>query len=120
MHSSSITSSGVGGISTGRRRDRQGRLLKTSRVAAWAELTTPSRASQVYAFAKRMAAEFMQKRNPVGSGPSLKTCPRWPPQRAHFTSVRSMPSETSVFSTTFSFAAGAEKLATRCRDSDFV
>src|SRR5262249_4168984 len=35
-----------------------------------------------------MAIELMQKRNPVGGGPSSKTCPRWAPQRRHMTSRR--------------------------------
>src|SRR6266478_3068792 len=37
------------------------------------------------------AAELMQYRRPVGCGPSSNTCPRWPPQSLHFTSVRTMP-----------------------------
>ena len=34
------------------------------------------------------AAEFMQKRRPVGAGPSSKTWPRWAPQVLQTTSVR--------------------------------
>ena len=41
--------------------------------------------------AKSSDAEFMQKRRPVGLGPSSKTCPRWAPQRLQVTSVRIMP-----------------------------
>ena len=37
------------------------------------------------------AQELMQKRWPVGPGPSGKTCPRWPPQAAQVTSVRTIP-----------------------------
>ena len=33
----------------------------------------------------------MQYRKPVGGGPSLKTWPRWPPQRGQCTSVRLSP-----------------------------
>ena len=36
-------------------------------------------------------ALFMQKRSPVGRGPSLNTWPRWAPQFPHLTSVRDMP-----------------------------
>ena len=46
----------------------------------------------------------MQYRLPAGLGPSLKTWPRWPPQRRHTTSVRIMPWEVSSFSRTFSAA----------------
>ena len=41
-------------------------------------------------FSKSSAAEFTQKRRPVGCGPSGKTCPRCPPQRLQCTSVRVM------------------------------
>ncbi len=37
------------------------------------------------------ASEFRQYRRLVGGGPSGKTCPRCPPQRAHRISVRTMP-----------------------------
>ena len=40
---------------------------------------------------KSSAAELMQYRLPVGSGPSSKTCPRWPSHRAQTTSVRRIP-----------------------------
>ena len=53
-----------------------------------------------------IAPEFMQYRNPVGLGPSSKTCPRWPPQREQFTSTRTIPTERSVRSITRSFARG--------------
>ena len=36
-------------------------------------------------------AELMQKRKPVGLGPSGKTDPRWASQRRHITSVRAIP-----------------------------
>lgn len=44
------------------------------------------------ALASLMAAELMQKRRPVGGGPSSKTCPRCAPQRRHITSIRGSPS----------------------------
>jgi len=37
----------------------------------------------------------MQKRAPVGFGPSGKTWPKWAPHCAHCTSVRRMPWEVS-------------------------
>ena len=40
-------------------------------------------------------AELMQYRRPVGGGPSLKTCPRWAPQRRQVTSVRTIPNDRS-------------------------
>src|SRR5690554_6482398 len=43
------------------------------------------------ASSRSRAAELMQYRRPVGAGPSGKTWPRWPPQLAHLTSVRTMP-----------------------------
>src|SRR3954470_5058520 len=55
-------------------------------------------------------SELTQNRSPVGLGPSLKTCPRWPSQRAHRISVRSMPWVRSTCSITFSFATGWKKL----------
>ena len=36
-------------------------------------------------------AELMQKRSPVGSGPSSNTCPRWAPQSLQRTSTRVIP-----------------------------
>ena len=37
----------------------------------------------------------MQKRRPVGAGPSGNTWPRWASQAAHSTSIRRMKSELS-------------------------
>ena len=51
--------------------------------------------------------ELMQKRWPVGFGPSSKTWPRWLPQRAHTTSVRVMPWLVSGRSSTASAVAGS-------------
>ena len=50
---------------------------------------------------KNNEAEFMQYRNPVGGGPSLKTWPRWPSQRAHATAVRSPKLKSSSFRNIF-------------------
>src|SRR5690348_12575512 len=54
--------------------------------------------------------ELMQYRLPVGLGPSLKTWPRWPPQRRHTTSVRRMNRPLSGRSSTASATAGWSKL----------
>src|SRR5690606_6690575 len=51
-------------------------------------------------------AEFMQKRSPVGWGPSGNRWPRWASQRAQLTSVRTMPWLRSSFSFTRSSAIG--------------
>src|SRR5271168_551618 len=62
----------------------------------------------------------MQYRSPVGGGPSGNTCPRWALHSLHFTSVRSMPSELSPASTTFSLAIGAQKLGHPVPESNLV
>ena len=54
-------------------------------------------------------APLMHRRCPVGAGPSLKTCPRWPPQLEQSTSVRGTSSEKSTFCSTASPPAGAQK-----------
>ena len=64
--------------------------------------------------------EFMQYRWPVGLGPSSNTCPRCPPQRAHTTSVRSIPRLLSVFSRTASFETGVKKLGHPLPESNLV
>jgi hypothetical protein len=52
----------------------------------------------------------MQKRNPVGSGPSGNTWPRWASQTLHITSTRTMPKAVS-FSYFIAFVAiGSVKL----------
>src|ERR1051325_1405925 len=61
----------------------------------------------------------MQYLNPVGSGPSLKTCPRWASHRLHFTSVRRMPWLRSSSSSTNSAFAGAVKLGHPHPESNF-
>src|SRR5919106_1181152 len=53
--------------------------------------------------------EVFGHRRPVGFGPSSKTCPRWPPQRAHSTSVRSNTRLRSVRVTT-ARGSGFQKL----------
>src|SRR6185295_11396995 len=65
-------------------------------------------------------AELMQKRWPVGRGPSSKTCPRWPPQRAQVTSVRTIPWEASVSESTRPSAMGWVKLGQPVPESNFV
>ena len=48
----------------------------------------------------------MQKRSPVGAGPSGNTWPRWASQRAQFASVRTMPWLVSVSTVTRSSPIG--------------
>jgi hypothetical protein len=55
-------------------------------------------------------AELMQYLKPVVAGPSLKTCPRWDPQREQLTSVRIRPCERSSASRTESLEMGWSKL----------
>ena len=62
----------------------------------------------------------MQKRRPVGLGPSSKTCPRWPPQRLHKTSVLRIPKLLSGSIFTLSFDIGAQKLGQPVPESNFV
>ena len=55
----------------------------------------------------------MQYRSPVGGGPSLKTWPRWEPQRRQVTSVRIMKwvrSSCSAIVLPFTPSIGAVKL----------
>ena len=61
----------------------------------------------------------MQKRSPVGPGPSGNTCPRWLPQRAQVTSVRTMPRDLSSCSSTASATAGSVKLGQPLPESYF-
>lgn len=62
----------------------------------------------------------MQKRCPVGPGPSSNTCPRWPPHLAHTTSVRSMPWLVSLTSLTLLSLSGFQKLGQPVPESNFV
>ncbi len=62
----------------------------------------------------------MQYLNPVGSGPSSNTCPKWEPQLAHSTSVRRMNKLWSSFSFTLPSSRGAEKLGQPVPESNFV
>ncbi len=55
-------------------------------------------------------SELTQNRRPVGGGPSGKTCPRCPEQRAQRISVRSMPRVLSGFSMMWSGSVGWKKL----------
>src|SRR5215211_7922216 len=69
---------------------------------------------------KRSAAELMQKRWPVGAGPSSKTCPWWAPQTAQWTSVRRMKRlRSSSVSTLFS-SIGCQKLGQPVPESYLV
>ena len=72
-----------------------------------AELTARRPERYRYFSSSFSAAELMQYRTPVGCGPSGKTWPRWPPQLAHSTSVRSIPKLRSCSSSTASSDAGA-------------
>src|ERR1700678_146273 len=79
--------------------------------------------SSIYAYtalAKRSDAEFMQYRNPVGFGPSSKTCPRCASHSVQETAVRCMPRVLSVISRTFSLAIGSQKLGQPVPESNFV
>ena len=62
----------------------------------------------------------MQKRSPVGAGPSGKTWPRCDPQRRQTTSVRAMPWLWSGRSSTASAAAGSQKLGHPVPESNLV
>src|ERR1700733_64858 len=62
----------------------------------------------------------MQYRNPVGLGPSSKTCPRCASHLRHDTAVRVMPMLRSIASTMFSLAMGAQKLGQPVPDSNLV
>src|ERR1700722_2391221 len=72
------------------------------------------------AFTKRSDAEFMQYRRPVGLGPSSNTWPRCASHSVHATAIRSVPSELSWISRTFSFAIGSQKLGQPVPASNFV
>lgn len=59
-----------------------------------------------YSASSASEAEFMQKRRPVGAGPSGKTCPKCASQLAHSTSMRRMNIESSSRVTTASGVIG--------------
>src|SRR3954470_14257475 len=63
---------------------------------------------------------FMQYRSPVGPGPSGKTWPRWPPQRAQLTSVRLIPWLLSGTSSTAPATAGSVKLGQPVPESNLA
>src|SRR5690606_12973303 len=62
----------------------------------------------VHSGLKSIAAELMQKRSPLGSGPSGKTWPRCEPQRWQRTSMRTMPWLASTTRSTTSALTGAQ------------
>ncbi len=57
---------------------------------------------------KSIAAELMQKRSPVGCGPSGNTWPRWEPQFRQRTSTRTMPWLASATRSTTSAFTGSQ------------
>ena len=67
---------------------------------------------------KRRAAEFMQKRWPVGAGPSSNTCPRCESACFERTSVRVIQKVLSVFVVTFAGSRGRVKLGQPVPDSN--
>ena len=77
-------------------------------------------AAQVQAAAwNRSASPLLQYRLPVGRGPSPKTCPWWPPQRAQWYSVRGKISLKSV-EVPRAPAIGCQKLGQPVPLSNFV
>ena len=71
-------------------------------------------------FTKRIEAEFMQYRNPVGAGPSSNTCPRCASHKRQDTAVRTIIRLPSTVSTTFSCAMGCQKLGQPVPESNLV
>ena len=70
-------------------------------------------------FARKTSdAELMHQRWPVGLGPSSKTWPWWPPQRAQSTSSRTMPKLVSEPTLTRSAAITRVKLGQPVPDSN--
>jgi hypothetical protein len=68
---------------------------------------------------KVIARPLMQWRIPVGFGPSLKTWPRWPPQRRQWHSVRAMNRELSS-RVPIPFGSASQKLGQPVPLSNFV
>src|SRR5258707_11327378 len=100
---------------------RKARAGPSRMFFAWTYCTTVFRGSAYLPRGTKFkAAEFMQKRNPVGGGPSSKTCPRCASHRLHRTSSLCIPSEPSLWDATFSFAMGFQKLGQPVPDSNFV
>ena len=62
----------------------------------------------------------MQYRRPVGAGPSSKTWPRWELPAVDRTSVRVIPSVSSVVDTTCPLSIGRVKLGQPVPDSNLV
>src|SRR5271168_5414177 len=75
----------------------------------------------LYFFGSNLSdAEFMQKRWPVGAGPSGKTCPKCASQRAQMASVRVIPKLRSLSVATLSANSGCEKLGHPVPESNFA
>jgi len=65
-------------------------------------------------------SELIQYLNPLGGGPSGKTCPKWASQTLHSTSILVIPKETSFrYLMTLSFS-GCVKLGQPVRESNFI
>ena len=90
------------------------------RMRALCDRLRPQTSGVVQSGSRLRAAEFMQKRSPVGPGPSGKTWPRWASQRAQRTSVRTMPWLVSVRVRTASRAMGSVKLGQPLPESYLV
>src|SRR4051794_9476476 len=77
------------------------------------------RASFYFAASNFIDTPFMQYRSPVGGGPSGKTWPRWPPQRAQWTSVRVWKKLRSTEVPMWLGSIGAQKLGQPVPESNF-
>ena len=68
-------------------------------VRGWTNFGVPAdQSNYFFSSVKKRDSEFKQYRNPVGAGPSSKTCPRWASHRAQLISVRTIPQLLSVIS----------------------
>lgn len=84
-------------------------VIVLSENTSWT-IASDERTNHASSGVKCMATPFMQYRWPVGCGPSLKTCPRWPSQSEHRTSVRTMKKDLSLCSVTEEGSTGWKKL----------
>src|SRR5262245_64669040 len=74
---------------------------------------------QAVAGVKVSASPLMQCRLPVGGGPSSNMCPKCPPQRRQWHSVRVMKNEVSSL-VPIAWGSDAQKLGQPVPDSNFV